>query len=227
MMLHKIRSAMVRPDRDPIGAGWPVEVDETLIGGRTRGKGKGKHQKIYVVGAVEVRKLRKGEELPVPEPSGPPRKRGLYAGRIRLRVLPARDRRSVEPFVKENIQKGTVVKTDGWQGYDNLAEMGYNHEGLAMDSDTDLVEAHLPMIHIAFSNLKTWLNGTHHGVSQKHLQAYLNEYVFRFNRRFYPMTAFHSVLGIGTTKQPPTYDAIYSGEWAHPNPTKTGRNPSR
>ncbi|MBF0382395.1 MAG: transposase, partial [Magnetococcales bacterium] len=71
-------------------------------------------------------------------------------------------------------------------------------------------------IHIAFSNLKTWLLGTHHGVSQKHLPAYLNEYVFRFNRRFYPMTAFNSVLGLAAHAVPPTYEALYSGEWVHP-----------
>lgn len=66
---------------------------------------------------------------------------------------------------------------------------------MVLDGDGDKTGAHLPMIHIAFSNLKTWLLGTHHGVSQQHLQAYLNEYVFRFNRRFYPMTAFNSILG--------------------------------
>jgi hypothetical protein len=72
------------------------------------------------------------------------------------------------------------------------------------------------MIHIAFSNLKTWLLGTHHGVSQQHLQAYLNEFVFRFNRRFYPMTAFNSVLGLATQAMAPTYETLYSGEWIHP-----------
>lgn len=58
--------------------------------------------------------------------------------------------------------------------------------------------------------------GTHHGVSQQHLQAYLNEYVFRFNRRFYPMTAFNSVLGLAAHAVPPTYAQLYSGEWTHP-----------
>jgi hypothetical protein len=67
-----------------------------------------------------------------------------------------------------------------------------------------------------FSNLKTWLAGTHHGVSQTHLQAYCNEFVFRFNRRFYPMTAFNSVLGISAKTVSPTYDQLYSGEWVHP-----------
>jgi len=72
------------------------------------------------------------------------------------------------------------------------------------------------MIHIAFSNLKTWLLGTHHGVSHHYLQAYLNEFVFRFNRRFYPMTAFNSALGLAAHASAPTYETLYSGEWIHP-----------
>ncbi len=68
------------------------------------------------------------------------------------------------------------------------------------------------MIHLVFSNLKAWILGTHHGVSQQHLHAYLNEFVFRFNRRFYPMTAFNSVLGIAARVEAPTYEALYSEE---------------
>src|SRR2546423_12917379 len=77
-------------------------------------------------------------------------------------------------------------------------------------------EKHLPMIHLVFSNLKTWINGTHHGrIEPRHLQAYLNEFVFRFNRRFYPMNSFNSVLGISARTVPPTYAQLYSGEWTH------------
>ena len=71
----------------------------------------------------------------------------------------------------------------------------------------------LPGLH---SNLKTWLLGTHHGVSPHHLQAYLNEFVFRFNRRFYPMTAFNSALGLAAHASAPTYKNLYSGDWTHP-----------
>lgn len=104
----------------------------------------------------------------------------------------------------------------GWDGYDGLAKLGYTHEPMVLDGDGDKTDTHLPMIHIAFSNLKTWLLGTHHGVGQQHLQAYLNEYVFRFNRRFYPMTAFNSILGIAVHASAPTYETLYSGEWTHP-----------
>jgi len=72
------------------------------------------------------------------------------------------------------------------------------------------------MVHLVFSNFKTWLLGTHHGTSQHHLQAYLNEHVFRFNRRFYPMTSFNSLLGLSARTIPPTYAGLYSGEWKHP-----------
>jgi hypothetical protein len=72
------------------------------------------------------------------------------------------------------------------------------------------------MIHLVFSNLKTWLIGIHHGVSEKHLQAYLNEYMFRFNRRFSPFNAFRSLLGIAGNAVAPTFDELCSGEWQHP-----------
>ena len=100
-------------------------------------------------------------------------------------------------------------------GYD-LEALGYVHKPLVIDGDPERIEAHLPMIHIAFSNLKSWLLGTHHGVSHRHLQAYLNEFVFRFNRRFYPMTAFNSALGLAAHASAPTYKKLYSGDWTHP-----------
>ena len=82
--------------------------------------------------------------------------------------------------------------------------------------DPAVAEEYLPIIHLAFSNLKAWLQGTHHGaVSPKHLQTYLNEFTFRFNRRFYPFNAFRSLLGIGSNGEGPTYDGLYSGEWKH------------
>ncbi len=118
-------------------------------------------------------------------------------------------------FVTDNVTKGSVVRTDGWH-YDELKAAGYRHIGIPLHGDPEATDAHLPLIHLIFSNLKTWILGTHHGTSQQHLQAYLNEYTFRFNRRFYPMTAFNSVLGIAARTVPPTYESLYSGEWEHP-----------
>lgn len=205
-MLHKLRAGMVRPDQDRIGRDWPIEVDETLVGGRTKGEGRGVHHKVTVVGAIEVR----------PRPArtdGKKLKRAVYAGRLRLRLVPNRGAKALTEFVKENVAKGAVVRTDGWQGYDELMSMGYSHDPMALDGDPERTDTHLPMIHIAFSNLKTWLRGTHHGVSQQHLPAYLDEFVFRFNRRFYPMTAFATILGIGMNVAGPTYRGLYDGKW--------------
>ena len=142
--------------------------------------------------------------------------RTMYAGRLRLRLVPSRGAEDLTAFVKENVAKGAVVRTDGWQGYDGLTKLGYDHEAAVSEGDPAKTEAHLPMIHIVFSNLKTWRLGTHHGVSQQHLPAYLNEYVFRFNRRFYPMTALNSVLGLVVRAVAPTYEELYSGKWVHP-----------
>jgi len=218
--LHKLRAGMVRPDRDAIGGQDPVEVDETLVGGRTRGEGRGVHHKATVVGAVEVRLRHEGKDRAAEglrdQRAGKSLKRAVYAGRLRLRHVSGRSAEDLCTFVEENVAEGAIVRTDGWQGYDDLARLGYDHDAAVLDGDPELAEAHLPMIHRVFSNLKTWLLGTHHGVSQQHLQAYLNEYVFRFNRRFYPMTAFNSALGLVVRAVPPTYEQLYSGKWVHP-----------
>ena len=198
-ILHKLRAGMVRPARDCIGAEYPVEVDECLVGGRTRGEGRGVHNKAVVVGAVEVR-LRKDAELRAAKhkqahSGGVPLKKLVYAGRLRLRVVPNRGAEGLTDFIKQNIAKGSTVRTDAWVSYESLRSLGYNHEAMNLEGDPEKAEAHLPMIHLVFSNLKTWILGTHHGcIGEQHLQAYLNEYVFRFNRRFYPHTAFNSVL---------------------------------
>ena len=206
-ILHKRRAGMVRPERDASGEEHPVEVDQFMVGGETRGEGRGTHHKSIVVGAVEVRSR---------QDDGKKQRRRVYAGRLRLRVVPHRSADALIGFVKDNVALGSVVRTDGWTGYPGLHEMGYRHGAFMLGGDLDKAEAHPPMIHLVFSNLKTWIKGTHHGrIEPKHLQAYLNEYVFRFNRRFYPMTAFHSVLGIAAHSVPPTYAQLYSGEWTY------------
>jgi len=220
-ILHKLRAGMVRPERDTIGGESAVEVDECLIGGRTRGRGKGVHEMTNVIAAVEVR-LRKNNEDRADtrdrkHEGGKPLKRLLYAGRLRLRVIPNRSAAIVTRFVEDNVTAGSTVRTDAFAGYAPLKSLGYVHQSMAMNNDPAKAETHLPMVHLVISNLKTWIMGTHHGaIAHYHLQAYLNEYQYRFNRRFYPMTAFNSVLGIAARSIPPTYDNLYSGAWAHP-----------
>lgn len=222
-MFHKLRAAMVRPDREGIGGEWPVEVDEKWVGGATQGEGKGVHHKTLVVGAVEVRPRAKAPGADPNLPAGQAHRkhrgghgRGIIAGRLRLQVVPGRTRNELEPFVLKAVAPGSLVRTGGWTGYDNLTKLGYRHDPLVFQGDQSKTEAHLPMIHIVFGNLDAWLLGTHHGVSQKHLQAYLNEFVFRFNRRFWPMSAFKAVLGIATRGKAPTYAGLYDGTWVHP-----------
>jgi len=210
-ILHKLRAAMVRPHRDCIGTPFPVEMDETWIGSHTRGEGRGHHHKTLVVGAVEQRQHRKktdGEDYLSPS-KALPRRGGLYAGRLRLAVIADRSATSLETFALESIQPGSHITTDDWSGYANLANKGYRVTQVPQRGDPDVTEAWLPLIHLAFGNLKTWLNGIHHGVSSQHLPAYLNEFTFRFNRRFYPFNAFRSLIGIAAETEPTTYGALY------------------
>lgn len=191
-VLHKLRSAMVRQGRDKLSG--IVEADETFIGGPKPGvTGRGALGKVLVAGAVDLR--------------------GKNANRVRLKVIPDASEASLLGFIKDNIEQGTVVRTDEWQGYASLERETYAH----VVSKKELVH-----IHRAFSNLKTWLKGTHHGrVSPQHLQAYLNEFTFRFNRRGTPMAAFQTVLGLTGQRLGPTYKGLYGVRkglrlWIHP-----------
>ena len=206
-ILHKLRAGMVRPDQDQIG-GKPdehVEADETWIGGRTRGEGRGVHHKSLVAAAVEVRQRKPGTKLN-------PRRSGRYAGRVRLAVVPDRSARALGGFVKTVAVPGARIITDDWSGYAGLTKHGFNHVAIAERGDPQVAEEFMPIVHLVFSNLKTWLRGIHHGVSPQHLQTYLNEFTFRFNRRFYPFNAFRSLLGIAGGVTAPTYAQLYSAK---------------
>ena len=148
-------------------------------------------EKALVVGAVEVR--------------------GRASGRIRLQVVPDASARSLTSFVRMHVEPGAIVRTDGWQGYASLAGLGYRHLRRTQGTPKQ-AEVLLPRIHRAFGNLQTWLCGTHHGVSTKHLHAYLDEFTFRFNRRRVPMAAFQTLLGLGSQRKPTTYKQLYSVE---------------
>lgn len=221
-ILHKLRACMVRPERDAIGAEHAVEVDECLIGGRTWDHGQGVHNnKTTIAGAVEIRVRKDAPQRSAKyrqnHKGAVPLKKLMYAGRIRLRVVDGRHHNGLISFVTENVAAGAAVFTDGWPAYEVLPTLGYKHHPLVTGGNRELVEGHLPTIHLVFSNLKTWILGTHHGrIEPHHLQAYLNEYVFRFNRRFYPMTAFNSILGLAAHAISPTYEQLYSREWQHP-----------
>ena len=141
----------------------------------------------------------------------------------RLAVVLDRSAESLCGFVESTVAPGSLIVTDDWSGYAGLGKRGYEHFAVAECGDPEVAEQYLPIIHLVFANLKTWLIGIHHGVSHQHLQAYLNEFTFRFNRRFYPFNAFRSLLGIAGDTSAPTYAELYSGEWRHPTCSGHGR----
>lgn len=213
-ILHKLRAGMVRPDVDRIGGirGQYVEVDETWVGGKTRGEGRGVHHMTLVVAAVEVKHRAKTPK----NRRKNARRRGRIAGRLRLQVVPDRSGPTLCGFVESTVEKGTMITTDDHRGYSSLNRRGYAHYPVPENGDPSVADDALPIVHLVFSNLKTWLRGIHHGVSEQHLQAYLNEFTFRFNRRKYPFEAFRSLLGIAGVSSSATYTELYSGGWRHP-----------
>jgi transposase-like protein len=167
------------------------------------------HHKVLVSCAVEVRHGKPGIKLDN-------QKDGRDAGRIRLAVVPDRSANSLCGFVKNVDAPGSLIVTDNWSRYAGLGKRGFDHHAIAECGDPEVAEEFLPIIHLVFANLKTWINGAHHGVSAKHLQAYLNEFTFRFNRRFYPLRSFRLLLGIAGEAAAPTFGGLYSGQWLRP-----------
>jgi transposase-like protein len=160
-LLHKLRVAMVRPGRDRLEG--PVQVDETYVGGKRPGKrGRGAEGKTLVVVAVEDRDKR--------------------PGRIRLHKVKDASGASLIPAVKDSVQPQSEVRTDGWEGYSQLSNTGYNHK--IIRKTADIGNNLLPLANLTVSLLKRWLQGTHQGAPRSsHLDYYLDEFVFRFNRR--------------------------------------------
>ena len=161
--LHKFRRAMVRPGRDLLVG--RVEVDECYLGGLEEG--------------LPVRlNLKKALVVVAAQEDGP----GI--GRIRMRQIVDASAESLMPFVRDSVVTGSVVHTDGWPGYLPLEKNGYDHEVTVLRRKKKTPSELLPRVHRVISLLKRWLMGTHQGaVSQKHLDYYLDEFTFRFNRR--------------------------------------------
>lgn len=186
-MLHKLRGAMVAPERDPLRD--EVEIDEFFLGGHEEGlKGGRQHGKKALVGiAIEVR--------------------GQGSGRLRLQVLENSQAKTLEAFTRATTAPGAIVHTDGLRSYNGLPKLGYDHRPRKVAS-VEAGEELLPRVHRAVSNLKAWMHGTHRGVSEAHLPAYLDEYVFRHDRRRTPMASFQTLLGLGAQHEPITYRDI-------------------
>ena len=162
--MHKLRRAMVRPDRDKLSG--LVEVDETYVGASEKGlDGRRVDSKAIVVIAVEVL-----------EPKG--------FGRIRMSRVPEATQDHLVRFVHRAAAPGSRVRTDGWNVYQRLGKEGFVHEPVNVKGSGDPAHVALPGVHRVASLLKRWLMGTlHHGISRDHLDYYLDEFTFRFNRR--------------------------------------------
>jgi hypothetical protein len=170
-----------------------VEVDETAIPCRSKddppgGGGRSRQGKMLVAGAVESR------------PEGP--------GRVRLAAIADYSANSLHAFLRTSVTPGAIVKTDGWSGYANAQAVTHDPHTIGP------MAAHivLPWAHRVFANLKCWALGVYHGLRRQHLQAYLDEFVFRFNRRRNRHAAFRALLGIGLATKPVTYNMLIAPE---------------
>lgn len=163
MMLHKLRSAMVRPGRDRLTG--RIEVDETYIGGLEEGvRGRQTEKKALVLVAAQ--------------------EDGNGIGRIRLGHVADASAASLHAFIEDSVEPGSTVHTDDWTGYQGLDAKGYEHVATSIKKSDKAAHELLPRVHKVASLLKRWLLGTHQGaISHEHLDSYLNEFVFRFNRR--------------------------------------------
>jgi transposase-like protein len=188
--LHKLRRTMVRPGRDCLTG--TVEVDETYVGGPEEGKrGRGAEAKTIVAVAAE--------------------KSGRAIGRIRLRRIKDVSADSLLPFVQSAVAPGSAVHTDGWRGYSRLANAGYQHQITIISGGSDPAHEVMPRVHTVASLLKRWLLGTHQGgIQPQHLDYYLDEFTFRFNRRRSNARGllFHRLAQQAVAVEPAPYNSI-------------------
>jgi transposase-like protein len=163
LMLHKLRRSMVRPGRDKLSGS--IEIDETFIGGLEEGlRGRGAVSKALVAIVAQVK--------------------DKNIGRIRLKRIPDASAFSLETFIQESVDTGSLILTDGWNGYNGVSDQGYKHRVINLTKRRKTASTLLPRVHRVASLLKRWLMGTHQGaVSCDHLDYYLDEFTFRFNLR--------------------------------------------
>jgi transposase-like protein len=190
LLCAKLRRAMVNPEREPLGG--LVEVDETTIPFRRQDDpivakpGRANEGKLRIAGAVEIT--------------------GQAPGRARLAVIPDYAAETLGGFVGAHIATGSTVVSDGWPGYAKLKDVKHDPKVVGA------MAAHvvLPWVHRVFANAKRWALGVYHGLRKKHLQRYLAEFVFRFNRRRTPTAAFGRLLGLSLILPPATYQMLIS-----------------
>ena len=193
LLAHKLRASMVDPERNSLSG--LVEIDEASLPFRTKddpptgGQGRSHDGKMLIVGAIEL-----GD--------------GNIPGRLRLAEISSYGAADLGHFVETAADPDAIAKTDGWSGYAAVPADRHNVHVVGKTA------AHLvlPWIHQVFSNLKGWARGVYHGLRRKHLQAYLDEFVFRFNRRKTRHAAFRSLFRLATNAEPLTYSMLIEPE---------------
>jgi len=188
--LHKLRRAMVRPGRDRLSG--TIEVDESYVGGLEEGlRGRQIENKTLVVIAAQ--------------------QDGSKIGRVRMKQIPDASSASLHAFITASIEPGSTVVTDAWTGYSDLEALGYRHKIINLSKRRKSSSDLLPCVHRVVSLLKRWLMGTHQGaVSSDHLDYYLDEFTFRFNRRTstYRGKLFYRLLEQAVQTPPASYNNI-------------------
>lgn len=195
--LHKLRRGMVRPGRDQLIG--DVEIDETYVGGKgTKVRGRGARRKTIVAIAAEVRSR------------GP--------GRIRMAKIPDLSAPSLRQFVRTNVQRGAMLRTDAWSGYKGIEVMGYEHIVNNISDSGDPAHVVMPCVHRVASLFDRWWLGTHQGaIRPSHLDYYLDEFTFRFNRRKSKARGllFYRLMEQAVDCRPVTRKMIIGGQTQH------------
>ena len=194
----KLRMAMVNPDRSMLSG--LIELDQTEIPYREANRAPelgGRDGMIPVVCAIEVVDRKTGL---VPKWGYNKKLLNTRPQRIRLQVIPDNTAETLESFVQANVEPGSVVLSDGHASFDGLQALGYKHDPKIVG----LMAAHivLPWTHRAFTLLKRWGMGVYHGLRRKYAQTYLDEYCYRFNRRYWRRVSFEKILNIAAAQKP-------------------------
>ena len=191
--LHKLRRAMVRDGREKLSG--IIEVDETYIGGTeigTEKQGRGAEDKCLVVVATECN--------------------GKQIGRVRFKIIPNASKENLISFIKQTVASQSTIITDGWSGYSSLSQAKeYKHIEKVISGSGKQAHELLPHVHMVDSLVKRWINGTHQGkISPKHLEFYLDEFAFRFNRKLstHRGKLFYRLMQQAVNTPPVTYKDI-------------------
>jgi transposase-like protein len=218
LLTQKLRRSMADPNREPLEG--VVEVDQTELPFRIGGAfhEPGAAGKILVAGAVEV--------IDRADNKSKPRRLGAKyldtrSGRLRLAMIADNSAASLEAFVRANVKPGATLLTDGHAAYPGLSG-DYRHDPRVVGAMAANIV--LPWSHRAFALMKRWALGTYHGLRRKHVDTYLDEFVFRYNRRFYRHVSFETMLGLAASHEPTSYRDIVNRE--EPRKAPVGRTQS-